>query len=267
MFRIVILVVALVAGGSAAMIALNVRPTTTIVESAPPPKAQDVLVAATDVAQGQALTKESMRWQSWPEGLVNPAFIMRAARPDAVEHLAGSLLRSRVIAGEPIVNEKLVPQNSGFLSAMLPAGKRAVAVRVSAENTAGGFILPNDRVDVIHTIEEQAEGQRAQRSHTILRNVPVLAVDQTVDESHKEPKGKDPKPEKAKTQSTALGKTATLELDPAQAELITAAEAKGRLSLVLRSAADNGEVPTMTRNSPQTIRIIRAGHSEILRVH
>ena len=120
---------------------------------------------------------------------------------------------------------------------MLPSGKRAVAVRITAENTAGGFILPDDRVDVLQTIAQQDKRRRpAEELHdrTILTNVTVLAIDQTLDETNKDEKGK--------AKSAAIGKTATLELDPRQAELLTAAEAAGTLSLALRSTADNAEV-------------------------
>lgn len=160
--------------------------------------------------------------------------------------------------GEPILKEKLVPLNSGFLSAMLPHGKRAVAIRISAENTAGGFILPNDRVDVIHTVDQQSEGHNEQVSRTILTNVPVLAIDQSIDEGSKD--------DKAKTKAAAIGKTATVELDPGQAEVVAAAEAKGRLSLALRSAADNDEVPTVSRQPNLAVRFIRAGRAETVKV-
>ncbi len=110
---------------------------------------------------------------------------------------------------------------SGFLSAILPSGMRAIAVRISASNTAGGFILPGDRVDVVQTVAQQASSDAPAEnvSRTILSNIKVLAIDQTVGEKEGE--------------AAAIGKTATLELDPAQVELITAAEASGTLSLAL----------------------------------
>lgn len=264
MIRLVIVIVALTTGGAAAWLALTTRPEPTasaVVQPAPQVPMREVLVASADLGLGQKLTKESMRWQSWPESTVNPIYITRSARPDALENLGGSVLRSRVMSGEPILQEKLAPLNSGFLSAMLPAGKRAVAVRISVENTAGGFILPNDRVDVIHTVEQKGDAHDEQFSRTVLRNVPVLAIDQTLEEPSD--KSKD---EKAKTRASAIGKTATLELDSAQAELVAAAEAKGRLSLALRSAADNDEVPSAERQpSNRTVRLIRGGRAETVK--
>jgi pilus assembly protein CpaB len=120
-----------------------------------------------------------------------------------------------------------------------------MAVRISAESTAGGFILPNDRVDVL-----RSDG-KSMVSQTILSNVRVLAIDQVVDDANKNDSSK----------ANVIGKTATLELDPSQAEIITAAQAAGTLSLSLRSAADNDDYHISNR---QAVRIIRAGHSEVL---
>ena len=239
MFRIIILLVALVAGGGAAWIAFTMRgetPAPVTVQEAPPPATQDVLVATADLAPGQVLTKESMRWQSWPESAVLPAYVSRSTRPDALAGMVGAVVRGKMIAGEPIRDDKLGPVSNGLLSSMLPAGKRAVAVRITAEKTAGGLILPNDRVDVLHTLEsaDKPEGQKDYATRTILTNIVVLAVDQTLNETNKDEKGK--------AKAVAIGKTVTLELDPRQAEVLVSAEASGTISLALRSAADNAEV-------------------------
>jgi pilus assembly protein CpaB len=254
MLRIALLIVALAAGGAAAWMAFSFRggsTVATVVEPATPVPVQDVLVAAADLGLGQSLTKENMRWQSWPESALNPAYITRLARPDALETqpkgLAGSIVRNRMTSGEPIRDENLAPLNAGFLSAMLPSGKRAVAVVISAQSTAGGFILPNDRVDVVLTVTPQ-EKTEPFSSRTILSNVPVLAIDQTVDD------------EKVKAK---VGKTATLELDPSQVEILAAGEATGRLSLALRSAADNGEGAPL---SSQTIKFVKVGRIEVVEI-
>ena len=263
MLRVVLLIVALAAGGGAATLAVAMRGNSTVATVVQPARQapmQDVLVASADLGQGQALTKDNMRWQSWPESALNPAYVGRSARPDALETLAGSIVRSRMISGEPIRDEKLVPLNAGFLSAILPAGKRAVAVRISAESTAGGFILPNDRVDVLHTVakEGQSEGQKEHVSRAILKNVTVLAIDQSVDEKSKDTKNRE--------KVVVVGKTATLELDPQQAEVLAAAEATGTLSLALRSAADNGEVPTLNpQQSSHQVLMVRGSRGEVVK--
>lgn len=257
LFRVLVLAVALVAGGIAAYLALNMgpdgAPAPTVVELAPQIQSQDVLVAAADIAQGQKLTAENIRWQRWPDDAMNPTYIQKQTAADAIEKLQGSVVRSPFVVGEPIREVKLARPESGFLSAILPSGMRAIAVRVSAQNTAGGFILPNDRVDVIQTISQQTNPDTPAESvsRTILANVKVLAIDQTVDETDGE--------------AVVVGKTATLELDPAQVELITAAEASGTLSLSLRSIVDTDAV--VTAREPRqsgTVRIIRSGRSQVV---
>ena len=253
LFRVLVLAVALVAGGIAAYLALNMgggAPAPTVVELAPQIQSQDVLVAATDIGQGEKVTAENVRWQRWPDDAMNPAYIQKQTRPEAITELVGSVVRSQFIAGEPVREVKLARPESGFMSAILPAGMRAIAVRVSAQNTAGGFILPNDRVDVIQTISQQAgpEAVAENVSRTILTNIRVLAIDQTVEEQSGE--------------SVVVGKTATLELDPAQVELITAAEASGTLSLALRSMADADEVTAAAEQRQSgTVRVFRSGRS------
>jgi pilus assembly protein CpaB len=245
LLRVVLLIGALGAGGVAAWLVVAARPepVTRVVEA--PPATQDVLVAAGDLLPAQTLTKENLRWQPWPQSALNPVYLTRTSRPDAIDFLAGAIIRNRMAAGEPIREENFTPRHAGYLATVLPAGKRAMAVRISAESTAGGFILPNDRVDVLHS-----DG-KSPVSHTILSNVRVLAIDQVVDDASKNDTSK----------ANVIGKTATLEIDPAQAEILTAAQAAGTLSLSLRSAADNNDYRHSTR---QAVRIIRAGHSEIL---
>lgn len=257
MFRVILIVVALLAGGVAAYLALNLgpgdAPGSPVVELAPQISTQEVLVAAADITQGQPLNETNVRWQAWPEEAVNAAFISKAAKPDALEELKGAVVRNQFVAGEPIRESKLARPDAGFMSAILPSGKRAVAVRVSAQNTAGGFILPNDRVDVIHTVAQGGEGGAGNVSSTILSNIRVLAIDQTVEEQQGE--------------AVVVGKTATLEVDPAQAEVITAAEASGVLSLALRAMADADETAAAQKERPRsgTVRIVRSGRSQIVK--
>jgi pilus assembly protein CpaB len=256
LFRVLVLAVALMAGGLAAWLALNMTPgdapAPTVVELAPQIQSQDVLVATADIGMGQKLSAENVGWQRWPEQSLNEAYIQKQMKPDAVEELQGTIVRSQFVAGEPIREGKLSLAKNGFMSAILPPGMRAVAVRVSAQSTAGGLILPNDRVDVIQTISQQSGGDASAEtvSRTILTNVEVLAIDQTVEEQDGE--------------TVMVGKTATLALDPAQVELVTAAEASGTLSLSLRPVADSDEVATTRRDERQssTVRIFRSGRPQ-----
>jgi pilus assembly protein CpaB len=248
MLRVLVLVGALAAGIVAAWLSFGLQPETApaVVVAAPEIKTQEVLVAAADLVQGAPLTTEQVRWQAWPEDAVNPGYILRSSRPEAIEELAGRLVRQATVVGEPIREAKLASRDAGYLAAILTPGMRAVAVRVSAESAAGGFILPNDHVDVLHSAGDGG------RSRTILSNIRVLAIDQKAVDSET---GAD----------TALGKTATLELSPEQAEALAGAQAVGGLSLALRATADNKEVPAPGRRSASvTVRMVRSGQSQII---
>ena len=230
--RIVVLTIAVGAGGIAAYLASGS-------DSKPPaePVAQlptvDVLVAKSDIGLGQTVGPEDMQWQTWPAATASNTFIRRNERPDATTQVAGSIARSPFIAGEPIREPKLVKANgSGFMAAILPTGMRAISTEISPETGAGGFILPNDRVDVILSKREKnAERPGAPdviNSEIILANVRVLAIDQA-------PKEKD-------GQNSVVGKTVTLELKAEQTGILAAARQAGTLSLALRSIADLNQV-------------------------
>ena len=157
--------------------------------------------------------------------------ITKKARPQAIEELEGARARALLVEGEPVLDKKIVKKgDSGFLAAILPKGMRAVAVEVSVRTGAGGFILPNDRVDVLLTRKIGSDDERRSMTETLLSNVRVLAMDQTF------------KIDKEGEQvADAKIKTATLELEPAHAEILTLMEATGSLTLVLRSLADGGD--------------------------
>ncbi|HEY9455694.1 MAG TPA: Flp pilus assembly protein CpaB [Bradyrhizobium sp.] len=224
--RIVVLSIALGAGGLAAYLASG-----SAEKAAPPPVAQiptvDILVAKSDIGLGQSVKPDDLQWQAWPQA-TSGNFISRASKADAVKEYTGSIARSPFIAGEPIRDQKLVKSDgSGFMAAILPAGYRAISTEISPETGAGGFILPNDRVDVILSKREKNpdnKGPDLTTSEIILTNVRVLAIDQA--------------PKEKEGTSSMVGKTATLELKPEQAETLARARQSGTLTLALRSIVD-----------------------------
>src|SRR5437588_8184895 len=181
--RIVVLTIAVGAGGIAAYLASGS-------DNQPLPAAPvaqlptvDVLVAKSEIGLGQTVKPEDMQWQTWPAATASNLFIRRSERPEASKEVAGSIARSPFIAGEPIREPKLIKANgSGFMAAVLPTGMRAISTEISPETGAGGFILPNDRVDIILSKRDKdADHPSAPDvviSETILPNVRVLAVDQ-----------------------------------------------------------------------------------------
>jgi pilus assembly protein CpaB len=228
--RLVVLGIAVAAGGLAAILAGGYQPAPAPPPPPPPPiPTIDILVAKNDIATGAALTESDIQWQTWPASAANPAFIHRNEHPDAIHQYAGALVRIPIAAGEPIRDNKIIrADGSGYLAAILPSGLRAASVEVSPENAAGGFILPNDRVDVILSHRdrdaEKATGIQTTVGETVLSDVRVLAIDQLVQEKD--------------GQRVVIGKTATLEVSQAQAELLAGARQAGVVSLSLRSLAD-----------------------------
>lgn len=253
MLRIALFIIALTSGGVSAWLVSAMPASSPAEPVVQPVSTEDVLVATIDLDQGMQVAAEHLRWQPWPAEALNASFILRSKQPGAADELAGSILRGRVVAGEPIVPGKLSPAGSSFLSAVLSPGKRAVAIGISAEKTAGGFVLPNDRVDVMLTVACQPEDGCAgtMTVRTILRNVRVLAIDQSGSDKNSE--------------GVLVGKTATLELDPVEAETLVGAEASGTLSLVLRSAADHLDQQSQVEES-RTVRVWRSGVGEYVKL-
>ena len=191
----------------------------------------EILVASKDVKVGGLLDRSTVRWQKWPKDAVKQGMISRKRNPEAMKKYENARARTEIFQGEPMNERKAVfSGESGFMAAVLPKGMRAIAVRVSVETGAGGFILPNDRVDVLLTRKSGSSSASSRTTtNTVLTNVRVLAIDQSFAVNAKGEKISDDKIN-----------TATLELEPRQAEVIALAETTGQLTLALRSMADNG---------------------------
>ena len=201
----------------------------------------DVLVASKDLKMGDKLG-DATTWVPWPKDNVLPIMIKRSDKPEAVKDLAQARVRLPIYKDEPLMDKKILLAGAGgFLSANLPKGMRAISVAISPRSSAGGFILPNDRVDVILTKKTVTTQQQAPviHSETVLNNVRVLAVNQVF----KQAGDTDPV-------SVEKGETATLELTPQQSEIIAEVESSGELSLALRSIAEN-DGKTVEENVPE----------------
>ena len=200
--RVMVLGIALTAALGAAWIAKKIvsgpREVETVEKTV---GSTDVLVAATAINLGDSVTTEDLKWQQWPVEGVTPGLITRSGQPDAPTQLAGAVARAPFIAGEPIKEQKLIKiSEGGVMAAILPAGMRAISTPIREETSAGGFILPNDRVDVILSHKIQVGTKEEPVSEAVLRNVRVLAIGQEIENKDGE--------------KVATGKTATLELTP-----------------------------------------------------
>ena len=189
---------------------------------APPPiQMSDVLVASTNLQPGQKLTQDQVRWQKWPATAVDSTFITNTTQSPGNDTRRGAGFRVSILSGQPITNNAIVHADAaGFMAAILNPGMRAVSIGVSVDSGAGGFILPNDRVDLLLTQKMEGSPPRV-RVSTVLSDIRVLAMDQTFTQE--------------KDTKSVVAKTATLELTPDQAEIVARAAGMGVLALSLRS--------------------------------
>lgn len=234
--QLAVLGIAVVAAGGAFVVAnnlLNTEPqVVTIKEEAPKVQLEEVLVAARDISLGTSLKPDMVQWVKWPKDGLSEGFIIKSNNPDGLNlEDDPAIVRSQFFNGEPIRENKLVRADNGYMSAILPTGQQAVATSISTATSAGGFILPNDRVDVIMTRQADANQGGGILTETILENVRVLAIDQTIEEQDGE--------------AVVVGSTATLQLDPKQVKILTVAQQLAdRLTLALRSLEDSGDEQT-----------------------
>jgi pilus assembly protein CpaB len=227
--RLIVLSVAALASAAAAFLARGFLGVGT-----EPTKAQTaavstvgVLVAANTIDPGKPVTPDMVRWQTWPKSAVDSTFLTQDANPNPDQIVKGTVARAAILSGEPLTNTKIVHSDAvGIMAAMVSPGMRAVSIPITTESGAGGFILPNDRVDVMLTVQV-SEQPKLYAAHALLHDVRVLAVDQTYAQD--------------KDQKTVLAKTATLELSPQQAEMVDAAAATGSVSLALRPLGETGK--------------------------
>ena len=254
--RVIILVVAVVAAGLAGLLAMQMaggsgsvpQQIEAVITKEP---TVNVLVAGANLPVGSRLNDQSLRWIPWPQGGLVEGFITEKNRPDALKELAGVIVRLPLFEGEPIRAEKIADSSNRIMSSLLPSGKRAVATEISVSTGAGGFVLPNDRVDVIMVRKGEDKNFLTEN---VLNNVRVLAIDQQIQEKDDGTK-------------SVVGTTATLELTPDQAKVMAVAQQMAdRLTLALRSVADAQEEDTKSADyllsggsgSP-VIQVIKSG--------
>ena len=257
--RILVLGLAVVAAGGAYLLMSAPRPEPAPIAALPAPAptpipTDQILVASKDIPIGTVVGDADIGWQSWPKSSLAPGMILKSTEPKALDDIKGSIVRASFYAGEPVHREKLIKgSGSGFVSAMLPSGMRAVAINIDSQgaNSAGGFILPGDRVDVVRTYQADKSGQSGNNftTETLLRNVKVLAIGQNLQDKN--------------GQSVVVGSNATLELDPVQSEKVILAQRVGQLSLTLRSIVDANKTAEPAETKPdQDLTVVRYGYSD-----
>ena len=246
--RIAILAVALIAGAGAFFLMMSNRPKSQAVQVVAPAteKTTRVLVAARDLQRGDRFAAEDVKYVDWPERALAPAFLTEAAGATQ-ESLVGAVARSAMVTGEPVTETKIVRAgSSGLMAAVLTPGMRAVSMRVAAETSVAGFVLPGDKVDVYYS---ETDDQGTNQTVVIFEDVRVLAINTVFSETPEAP--------------VIEGINATVELSPGDAlRFVNARSSKGQLSFALRSIfkADD-EAAKKSDPDTSTIEVIRYGRS------
>lgn len=191
-----------------------------------------ILVAAKALPAGHFLRTEDFTWQSWPDDDLSKSYMVKGAIN--LDTVVGSVVKSGIAMGEPITDVRIVKKGErGFLAAIVTPGFRAITVSLQAGAGLSGLTIPGDRVDLILTMDVPSaskDSQPRRMSETVLQDIRVLAVDQKIDdEAHNAP----------------LARTATLEVTPKEAEVVTLLTEMGKLSMTLRSvgSAENDAKP------------------------
>lgn len=238
--------------------------------AAPPPKPMaQVLVAKKDLPIGYRLTAADLTWQAWPVDALNANFVTDGSTPQPeaavagkvaqaagraadtlvtgsspIQAFEGAIVKEPILSGEPITARKIARAGqTGYLAVVLQPGMRAMAIPVTTETGAGGFILPGDRVDVLQARAQ--ENSKNFSTETLMQNVRVLAIDQTTE---------------SKDAKAVVGAVATLEVPAQDAEVLARGKAQGEMILALRSYADiGGRAGRGDGAVEQTVRVSRAG--------
>ena len=245
--RLAVLGVALVAGVAAFFLMMGNKPAPSSEVQIVAPveeKTVRVLVADKDFTRGERLGVDTTRWVKWPEKALSENFITEDSGANQ-EDLAEAVARTLIVAGEPIIEAKIVRVgSSGLMAAVVTPGMRAVTMRVNPETASGGFILPGDQVDVIYS---ETDDDNITQVETLLENVKVLAVNTIYSENPEMP--------------VIEGSNITVELWPLDAEeFIAARTSRGELSLALRSVFEPEGENTQKRKDT-AVKVIRYGRS------
>ena len=204
---------------------------------------QQVLVAARDIPQGAALAPSDLAVALFPTSSVSNSFVRLDQQPSAQADFVGGVARRAFVQGEPIVAASIVqPDGRGFMAAQLEPGFRAVAIEIESTTAAGGFIQPNDHVDVIMTarVDNQGGSGETVRSDIVLRDVRVMALG---DRTTTQTSGEAPE--------AVPASVAVLELSAEDARVLALADEMGTISLALRGVqAETVGMQTPDHGSP-----------------
>ena len=201
-----------------------------------PPVLPEYLMFDRSVSKGDFIRTEDISWARFDPGKtrIPPYAMLRTDQQ--LEDFDGALVMVDASPGD-FVNRRmfLLPQESRFLASVLEPGKRAISIEIGAVTGNSGLVQPGDRVDLILFTDLNDDARSKEKSgfiaKTILEDMRVIAIDRKIAYFIL---GREEGPADAKLPPPKRS-TATLEVTPRQAEIITVARRMGTLSLSLRS--------------------------------
>jgi len=202
---------------------------------------QNIVVAAQDIPARTTFNEETMK-----KGLIKTTPWPKTSIPvgafSSQQQIVGKVNRVKVLANEPILESRLAGEGAG-LTVRLEAGKRALALRVDEIVGVSGFIVPDDRVDIILTTTPAGGNADTKISKIVLQNKRVLSVAQSTEQ-------KDGKPQ--------LARSITLEVTPEEAEKLSLASQEGQIVLALRGLGDDATTMTIGSNKRDLLALAAA---------
>jgi pilus assembly protein CpaB len=204
---------------------------------------QEIVVAAQDIPPGTTFNEETMK-----KGLLKttpwPKSSIPAGAFSSQQQIVGKVNRVKILANEPILESRLAGEGAG-LTVRLEAGKRAIALPVNEIVGVSGFIVPDDRVDVILTTTPLGATGDTKISKIVMQNKRVLSVAQSTEQ-------KDGKPQ--------LARSITLEVTPEEAEKLSLASSEGQIALALRGLGDDAQLSTIGSNKRDLLAVAAVPH-------
>lgn len=192
-----------------------------------------VIAASMAIPFGTKVEERHLKTIEMPKSSVPPGSF------ELEEDVVGKVTTQQIVGGEILMQARFVDQGDGStLAALVDKNMRAVTVRVDDVIGVAGFLLPGNRVDVVAA---RKEGRRAV-TDTILRNIEVLAVDQTASANDNEP---------------VIVRAVTLEVSPEQAETLVRGREEGSIQLTLRNPLDEEEVIEKVEPAPKRKVVVR----------
>jgi pilus assembly protein CpaB len=198
-----------------------------------------VLIAAMEIDPGVIIEEKHLKTKLMEVDWIDETTLTEPSQA------IGKVAANSIYEGELVNPNRIAVLGEGVtLAAMIPEDKRALTIRVNDVIGVAGFLLPGNKVDVLNT--------KGNGTSTVLKNIKVLAVDQTA-------RTKDNKP--------VIVRAVTLEVSPKEAEKLLTENSKGSIQLALRNPLTVDKAPPKRTYTPRpSVTVIKGSQTSNVRV-